>query len=341
MSPPAQTDGDPLALAEAAAHAGMSYPFAVWHFGDSVYVDGLVELARVSGARAAEYAAFAYGLVKAWIAHTRFEALDHTAPGAAIVALWERTGDRHLLDAAVELARLWDRFPRAATAEAYLHTAASHRNVAIDCAHFDGPYFARLAAATGDERYAERAVYELLWRLRLLQEDAGGLCQHAFDSGRGRLTGMRWGRGQGWALLGMVETLRALPTTADGRAEILGRLDRLAGALVACQAADGHWHTIVDDDATYLESSVAAFFVAAVAPAIDAGLLDGGRYGEALERAWDAVRAAARTDGVLDGVSAETPTWLSPAEYRAVPTGGVFPWGQGPLVLAALTRVAA
>lgn len=29
-------------LACAAARAGMSYPFAVWNFGDSVYVDALV-----------------------------------------------------------------------------------------------------------------------------------------------------------------------------------------------------------------------------------------------------------------------------------------------------------
>lgn len=327
---------DPVTLAESAARVCMSYPFAVWDFGDSVFLDALVELARVS-TNGAEFSGFAYGMTKGWIAHAKYDIDDHTAPGAAIVELWHRTGDDQLLAAAVELSGVWERFPRCATAEAYLHTFPRHQNVPIDCAHFDGPYFAKLATATGDERYAERAVYELTWRLRLLCDERSGLYHHSYLSGRGR-RGPLWGRGQGWALLGLVETLRALPASVDGRPELVQRLERLADALVAHQDASGHWHTVVDDETSYLETSVAAFFVAAVSSAVDDGLLPADRLTAAVESAWAATAKAVDPDGVLDGVSAETPTTLPAAAYKTVPTGGVYPWGQGPLVLAALAR---
>ncbi len=326
----------PLAIAESAVRTGLSYPFVVWHFGDSVFLDALVELADATPDRGAGYLGFAYGMTKGWVAHTRYDFTDHTAPGAAIVELWRRTGDDALLTAAVELATLWERFPRCATAEAYLHTFQRHQNVAIDCAHFDGPYFAKLAAARGEERFAERAVYELTWRLRLLQDERTGLCHHSYSCGHG-WRGPLWGRGQGWALLGLVDTLRALPAEIDGRVELTERLDRLTEALVACQDSSGQWHTVVDDESSYLETSVAAFFVAAVTSAVEGGLL-GANFDKAVELAWTATASAVRPDGVLDGVSAETPTTLPPAAYRTVPTGGIYPWGQGPLVLAALAR---
>lgn len=326
----------PLQLARAAARAGLHHPFRVWHFGDSVYFDGLIELSDRDAECGPEFLAFAYGMTKAWIAHTDYGFLDHTAPGAAIVELWRRTGDPSLIDAAVRLTALWDRFPRCADVEAYLHSFPQHTNVPIDCAHFDGPFFAKLAAATEDEQYVRRAVYELSWRLRLLQDDRTGLCDHSYLSDRGRRGGVLWGRGQGWALLGLVETLCALPEGADGRLELTQRLEQLAAGLVAHQSASGHWHTVVDDPDSYLESSTAAFFVAATRRALDAKLLASESVQAPVEAAWRAVLSSARSDGILSGVSAETPTWLAPNDYRTVATGGTYPWGQGPLVLAAL-----
>ena len=171
--------------------------------------------------------------------------------------------------------------------------------------------------------------------MRLLQDERSGLCHHAYDSGRDTLSGVFWGRGQGWALLGLVDTLCALPTDASGRPELVQRLERLADALARHQDSTGHWHTVVDDADSYLESSVVAFFVAAILTAVEHELLPADRYLPSAVRAWDAVRAMVDENGVLQGVSAETPTTLSPSAYRRVPLGGPFPWGQGPLSLAA------
>lgn len=329
-------DPEAMHLASKAARVCMQYPFAVWHFGDSVYMDALVELSDATDQR--EFLAFGYGLAKAWAAHTTFQMADHTAPGAAIVELWRRTGNVQLIGAATRLAELWETFPRAATAEAFLHSPHRHQNVPIDCAHFDGPFFAKLAAATGEQRYAERAVYELSWRLALLQYEDSGLCDHSYLTGPGRHGGVLWGRGQGWALLGLADTLRALPPDVPGWDMLLERLRRLVRAMIAHQHSSGHWHTVVDDEDSYLESSVAAFFVAAVAPAVGAGLLDGAEVSGPLHAAWEATRAATGPDGVLGGVSAETPTTLPAADYRHVAVGGLYPWGQGPLILAAVAQ---
>lgn len=325
-----------LQLARAAARAGLNHAFRAWYFGDSVYFDGLLELAVRDPEHGPEFLAFAYGMTKAWIARTSYDGLDHTSPGAAIVEVWRRTDDAHVLDAAVRLAELWDGLPRCDGVEAYLHSLPQHRNIAIDCAHFDGPFFAKLAAATGEERFAKRAVYELSWRLRLLQDERTGLCDHSYLSEQNRRGGVLWGRGQGWALLGLVETLCALPNGVDGRDELTQRLEQLAAGLAAHQHESGHWHTVVDDADSYLETSTAAFFVAAVHPAVAAGLLSAETMHAPVTAAWAAVQSSARPDGVLDGVSAETPTWFPPEDYRTIPTGGIYPWGQGPLILAAL-----
>lgn len=341
-SPPAnrsRLSADPpafeLRIAIAAARRGMSYPYQVWNFGDSVYFDALLALSLATGS--AEFRSFAYGVAKAWASRPSEGFGDHVAPGAALVDLFRQTGDESLLGAAVNLAGLWERFPRCATAEAYLHTPERHRNVSIDCAHFDGPFFAKLAATTGEERYAERAVYELGWRLRLLQDTATGLCHHSFDSGRGLRNPALWGRGQGWALLGLVDTLSALPSDVDGRDELVERLHMLIDAMIAVQDAGGHWHTIVTEEKSYLEASVAAFFAAAVPVAVSAKLIESTpRVSDAVARAWRAVQQELDPSGKLGGVSAETMSTLSLEGYRRVPTGGLYPWGQGPLILAAI-----
>jgi unsaturated rhamnogalacturonyl hydrolase len=65
---------------------------------------------------------------------------------------------------------------------------------------------------------------------------------------------------------------------------------------------------------------------------------DADRLRAAAERAWQATLFAVDGAGLLTGVSAAVYSSTRLSHYRAVPRGFDVPWGQGPLLLAALER---
>ncbi|WP_238015933.1 glycoside hydrolase family 88 protein [Dactylosporangium sp. AC04546] len=149
-----------------------------------------------------------------------------------------------------------------------------------------------------------RAAAAIEAAARLLASPSG-LFSHGHDGVRPN--GVHWGRGQGWALHG----LRAVDSP---------RLPALVTALGRYEE-DGRWRTVVDLDGAPVEHSVSAF-VAAALPSTPMGK-------RALAAALDALDGA----GGLP-VSEATPIGDAPS-YLTRATG-VFPWGQGPLLLALL-----
>jgi rhamnogalacturonyl hydrolase YesR len=61
------------------------------------------------------------------------------------------------------------------------------------------------------------------------------------------LHGYGWGRGQGWALLGLVDLLERLPAATEGRPRLLDDLHQLAAGVRDSQDAGGLWHTLIHD----------------------------------------------------------------------------------------------
>jgi unsaturated rhamnogalacturonyl hydrolase len=306
-----------------------AYPYRVWGFGEGIAMDGL--LAAGGGG---EW--FATNLLTRWAhaaAPLREDPLAHVAPGAPLLELYSRTAEPGLLQRAVELAEVLEATERGQ------HAARIHRpdlagwehTVWVDCMHLDAPFLACLAQVTRDSHWSDVAVELLLGHARVLQDPGSGLFSHGFDDATGTANGVFWGRGQGWALLGLVDTARLLPHEE----EIRDRLNMHIAALAATEANDlGRWHTVVDHPETYLEPSVSAFVAVGVARAVRARLVDHQFRGLAA-RALAATCAALDADGALVGVSDATPVGFSIEHYGSRPRG-VFPWGQGPALLATL-----
>lgn len=183
----------------------------------------------------------------------------------------------------------------------------------VDCMHTDGPGLAAIGLDEEARSVAEEASSAL--------QDASGLYSHAYDIAAGRANGVHWGRGQGWALHGLV-----LGGTSSG---LTDRLDRLLRAMAALEV-DGRWRTIVDDPSAPFEASVSAIMASGILLGMTHGRVDGAWLPLA-RRAL--IAAAAKTD--LEGgltVSEATPAG-DPANYLTR-ASDVFPWGQGPLLLA-------
>jgi unsaturated rhamnogalacturonyl hydrolase len=329
--PSGGSDTLPESLAGAAAEHAMRYPYKVWGFGEDIALRALLELSDATGDAAP--AAFVHGLVARWC-RTRGPLVpaDHVAPGVVLLELHERHDDAPYLETALELAHLVAGFPVLAGVSVHRRDLEPWPDtIWVDCTALDGPFLARLATTTADETWASRGIEMLLGYARALQDEGTGLFFHGYDVARRATSPIRWARGNGWALHGMVDTLEALPPDQPGAVELGARLRRLVGALAALQHGGGLWHTVLDDETSPLEASTAAFYASGVLKAGRLGLLDDGSEARVLvERAVDAVLRHARADGGLE-ISSATPVG-GRATY-VEQSLGVYPWGQGPLLL--------
>jgi unsaturated rhamnogalacturonyl hydrolase len=341
-----------------AADLLLRYPWKVWFWGDSIGLEGLLDASEWLGEK--KYEAFVYGLMKAWLARCQPpRPFDYTAPGVALLRLYERLADPALLRAAEDHADYLAAFrqtdhgafvrwenpdfdlpPEIPAANPGVErvapsgaATASGPCVFVDTMHFDGPFFARLYQVTGAERYRRLAVTAILPYVRLLFDEDDGLFHHFWIERRKRRNGVFWGRGQGWAMLGIVHVLEHLPHDDPAWPILLSVFQRHSGALAAAQDPSGHWHTVITDSSSYTESSIAAFVVDGLSRGLHQGWLDPS-YRAVIERAVAALLPQVAGDGKLDGVSYETYPSLNPEHYRLMPRGAVVPWGQGPLLTA-------
>jgi unsaturated rhamnogalacturonyl hydrolase len=199
----------------------------------------------------------------------------------------------------------------------------------------DGPFLAALAHATGDDQYFDQAAGELLGYARTLQSD-NGLFFHGFERDCGR-NGELWARGNGWALMGLIDTLILLPRSHPAWAELQHRTVALVDALALAQDSSGLWHTVINDPATYLESTLATMATYALHEGIARGVIEMSRHATLERKARAAMHAQIAPDGRLQLVSDATPVGAR-AVYATRPFG-TFPWGQGPLLLALCQEV--
>lgn len=305
--------------------------FRLWGFGEAIALRGLITAGDVLDDPT--YYGYVLGLMRGWlgrgVARTNE---DHVAPGRELLAIWERERDPAMLDAARALAALNAGFTPGAATGARCHrpdTPGWRHQIWVDCMDIDGPFLSRLAIATGEDHYFDQAADELLGYARALQDDTGGLFRHGHEHYAGR-NGAYWARGNGWALMGLIETLEVLPRTHPAHGELRDRLASLVAELTARQDSTGLFHTILTDQRSYLETTLAAMIAATLPVAIACGLIDLA-YATVASRARAAVLRHVDDSGALGLVSDATPVG-EPHVYATRPFG-IFPWGQGPLLL--------
>jgi unsaturated rhamnogalacturonyl hydrolase len=321
---------------ERAAQRTEAYPYRVWGFGEAIAMLGLLATTRATGDN--RHRAWVAALFERWWA-ARSGGLgyaDHVTPGVPLLMLARR--DPGWMPAALALGRLFATFPRQAGVPVHrpdLGSWASH--VWVDCLYTDGAFLALLARVTGDHAWEDLACEQALAYVRVLWDASSGLFVHGCDAATGRANAVHWGRGNGWALLGILDLLRVLRREHPAWHRLADIVRRQIGVIAALQGGSGHWHTVLDHPETYLESSVAAMMAYAFPVAARLGLASPAVV-QAGDRALAAALGAVDDSSALTGVSDATPAGDLDT-YATRPTG-VFPWGQGPLLLALADRLA-
>lgn len=322
-------------LMQAVAVRAMEYRFklrtqGVWGFGEDICLRALLEYGKLTGDP--KPLAFVVDLVRPWcLSSERLTNADHVAPGVVILELYQATGDDAYLRAALRLGDLCSSFAEVnGVAVHRLDLAGLSSLIWVDCLALDGPFLARLAQVTGDDAWRELAVRTTRAYAGVLLDPHQDLFRHGYDVLARQQSPCNWGRGNGWAMHGLVDTLAELSPDHPARTELVNLLVAQLRSVARLQSPGGLWHTILDDPDSPLENSTAAFFASAVLKAGRLGLLDPGDHAALVGQALSALAAATTADGSLP-VSYATPVGEPEAYYQA--PQGVFPWGQGPLLL--------
>jgi unsaturated rhamnogalacturonyl hydrolase len=157
---------------------------------------------------------------------------------------------------------------------------------------------ARSGARPGHERDLDVAA-RLLTEYSARLQQSSGVFHHATNGPAA------WGRGNGFAALGLMEALTRMPAAHPARARLLEIYRRQMAGVKAQQAPDGMWRQIIDEPGAYREETATAMLMTAMARGVRLGWLDQS-YRLPIERAWRGLAAHVADDGTVIDVCAST-----------------------------------
>jgi unsaturated rhamnogalacturonyl hydrolase len=200
----------------------------------------------------------------------------------------------------------------------------------------------RYSAYTGDTRYRDEGVSQLLGFTRVLTDEASHLATHAYDDVPGGAPvppfehHTFWARGNGWMLATLVDALEHLPHDYPTRKELLSHTTRLERALHTLQRPTGLFGTLLQDPDSYEETAGSALILYGMARGTRLGLF-GDATRAAIERGGRGLWSVIRRRGPEAHVTG-TSLGTNPIEalYARTPTLDQLNYGVGAWLLAAI-----
>ena len=210
--------------------------------------------------------------------------VDLTVFGAIPLELYMQTGDQRYLNMGLNIAdKQWGppEGPRVKP-ESYKYYNMGltwQTRMWIDDMFMINAVQAQAYRATKDQKYIDRAAKEMVVYLDSLQMP-NGLFYHAPD------VPFFWGRGNGWMAAGMAEILTSLPQSHPDRPRIMKGYKMMMKSLLKYQATSGMWRQLIDEPASWEESSGTGMFTYAMITGVKNGWLNKKSYGPAVRKAW-------------------------------------------------------
>jgi len=158
-----------------------------------------------------------------------------------------------------------------------------------------GVFLQEMYKLTGDEKYLDELVLQIEAHREKLQDEKWGLWYHGWDGDekkRCNLCGQSgwsknelkrseeiWGRGNGWVIVTLTQTLEMLPESHPQRTKLSSYLSEMLTHLPSLQdTVSGHWFQLPVhpyDEGNYIESSCTAMFAYGIDGALKMGILSG------------------------------------------------------------------
>lgn len=307
-----------------------------FNWGEGVLMGGMVRAGQAAGDE--RYIAF----VRDWADHWRDTGLEAVlaqrgycgrwGPAYAVLELYGVIEDPRYLTMAHDVASFMLREGTRTSDGGFGHWR-DNRQLWVDTLYMVCPLLAELGEVMDRDGFKAEAARQLRIFASHLQDERTGLFYHMYDEPMQKRTDEFWGRGNGWVAMSLVEVLAHLDHDAADYDKVVDIFTRQADGLRATWDADtGLWHTVLDRQDSYVETSATAMILYS--------LLRGERLGvieppapDMVTRSWAALAGQVDADGRVINVSDGTgPTDF--ATYNAI-ARGTFTWGTGALLMAA------
>jgi rhamnogalacturonyl hydrolase YesR len=209
-----------------------------------------------------------------------------------------------------------------------------HDTLWLDDLYMSVPALAQMGALTGEQKYFDDAVKQVLqFSARMFVKEIG-LYRHGWVQAMEPHPSFHWARANGWAVVAMAELLSVLPENHPGRDAVLDQYRAHAAGLAAAQGRSGLWHQLLDRNDSYLETSASAMYVYALARGINRGWLDPLAHGPMVSLGWNAVATQVNSQGQVENTCVGTGMAFDPMFYYYRPVSVYAAHAYGPVLLA-------
>lgn len=269
---------------------------------------------------------------------TGFPALNvNTAtPYLAMSFLAEYTGEEKYMKPCVEAARqIMESFPRTEEGGFQHMTSDSVNEQELwdDTLYMTVLFLANMGRILGDESMTEEAQYQFLLHQKYLCDKVSGLWYHGWTfREKNNFAGAFWGRGNCWITMAIPEFLSISRCGGAVRRTLVNTLKAQIDSLCRYQDESGMWHTLVDDEDSYLEASATCGFAYGILKAVKDGLLDKS-YLSAPRKAAAPIMDCISEDGVVNQVSYGTPMGRTTKDFYKEIELKPMPYGQALAIL--------
>jgi rhamnogalacturonyl hydrolase YesR len=196
------------------------------------------------------------------------------------------------------------------------------------------PALAETGHLTGQKKYFDDAVNNVLNMAKYLYNDQLGIYTHGWNANNPDAPRFYWARANGWAVLSMSDLLDVLPKNHPSYPKVLAQLRKTLKSIAEYQSGAGLWHQMLDRNDSYLETSASAIFTYTIAHAINEGWISPTTYGSIAQAGWQALSARINAQGQVEGTCVGTTFASDQAYYYARPTSVHALHGYGPVLLA-------
>lgn len=154
------------------------------------------------------------------------------------------------------------------------------------------PFLCRYHQLTQDRKYLDEAIAQILKFKNYLFMEEENIMSHVYSGRYKTMTGIPWGRGNGWVFFSISELLGTLPEGYKGKEEVLKFYNQLLKGYLNLQGENGLWHQVLNCKEAYEETSCTSMFLYGMARGVRYGWIQGdeiSRVIEAVYKAWEGI----------------------------------------------------
>lgn len=262
--------------------------------------------------------------------------VNTSAPLLTLAYLYEYTKEEKYKNICVEWAEwLMHNLPR--TKEGgFQHLTSDSLNANelwVDTLFMTVLFLAKIGKVLNKQEWIEEAKYQFLLHTKYLSDRKSGLWYHGWSfQGNHNFAEAFWGRGNCWITVAIPEFLGMLELDDSMKRYLIQTLNRQIETLAQYQSSSGMWHTLLDDDTSYLEASATCGISYGILKAVNMGITDE-RYKECAFKALIPIIDFIDDKGHVGQVSYGTYMGRESKEYYKKVEIKSMPYGQAMAIL--------